>query len=220
MFKACIFDLDGVIVDTAKYHFIAWRRLANELGFDFDEAFNENLKGVSRMDSLNMILNLGNVTLSESEKVEWATQKNEWYKELIGQMTADEILPGVIPLFQALKANQIKIGLGSASKNAVPVLTKINFINQFDTIVDGTKTTKPKPDPQVFLMGATNLGVQPTEAIVFEDAAKGVTAANAGGFYSVGVGSPDSLGHANHVISGMDEISFEKLVELTVGGWQ
>lgn len=212
MIKACIFDLDGVIVDTAKYHFIAWRKLANGLGFDFDEAFNENLKGVSRMDSINMILDLGGVTLSEEDKIKWAAQKNEWYKELISDMDATEILPGVVDFFEELKANDIRIGLGSASKNAVPVLTKINFIADFEVIVDGTKTTKPKPDPQVFLMGAKNLGVDPANTVVFEDAAKGVTAANAGGFYSVGIGSPDNLGHANLVIAGMHEMNYQRLI--------
>ena len=163
MIKACIFDLDGVIVDTAKYHFQAWRRLANELGFDFSEADNEQLKGVSRMESLEIILKWGGVTLSEEQKLEWADRKNEWYKVLISNMTPDEILPGVPEFLAQLQSHGIRIALGSASKNALPVIESIGLGPLFEVVIDGTHTTRSKPDPQVFLLAAQRLELQPNE---------------------------------------------------------
>ena len=214
MIRACIFDLDGVIVDTAKYHFIAWRRLANELGFDFDESFNEKLKGVSRMKSLELILEQGGVSLSEEEQQTWATKKNEWYQEFIKKMTPAEILPGIPEFLAQLKSGKIGVGLGSASKNAVPILKQIQLLDAFDIIIDGTKTTKGKPDPQVFQMGAAGLEVAPNECIVFEDAAKGIEAALSGGFWAVGIGSEESLGKAHHVMKGFENMSYEGLLQV------
>lgn len=213
MIKACIFDLDGVIVDTAKYHFIAWRRLANELGFDFDESFNENLKGVSRMESLDLILEHGGKTLSDDEKIEWAEQKNIWYREFITKMEPDEILPGVLPFLDQLKEKGILIALGSASKNASTILDRLELSERFQAIIDGNKTTKSKPDPQVFELGAHQLGVQPNQCIVFEDAAKGIEAALAGGFWAIGVGSQQSLSEADIVIENMEALDFDKLIQ-------
>lgn len=207
MIKACIFDLDGVITDTADFHFTAWRKLANSLGFDFDRAFNETLKGVSRIDSLNRILKLGGVEKTEAEIQELATIKNDWYTELLKGMTQDDAMPGVRNLLEDLKAKGYKIALGSASKNAVPVLTYLNMMHFFEVIIDGTKTTKGKPDPQVFQMGAEQLGVKPEETVVFEDAVSGVQAALNGGFVAVGCGSPDVLGHAHHVVAGLNEVT-------------
>ena len=204
MIKACIFDLDGVIVDTAKYHFQAWRRMANELGFDFTEKDNEQLKGVSRMDSINLILGWGNKKLSEADKLKWASQKNEWYLEAVNKMTPDEILPGVLILLKDLRKKGYKIALGSSSKNAELALRKVRIISYFNTIIDGTKTTRSKPDPQVFQMGAQRLRLAPEECIVFEDAVSGVAAALAGGFYTVGMGSPDNLGAAHLVLSSLE----------------
>lgn len=206
MIKACIFDLDGVITDSAKYHFIAWRKLANSMGFDFDEVFNEKLKGVSRLASLEMILELGGIEKTEEEKEQLAYTKNEWYKELLINMTPEDALPGVKDLLDNLKAKSYKIALGSASKNAQPVLNYLEMTDYFEVIIDGTKTTESKPHPQVFLMAAEQLGVKPEETVVFEDAAKGVQAALNGGFTAVGCGSPESLGHAHHVITGLHEI--------------
>lgn len=214
MIKACIFDLDGVITDSAKYHFIAWRRLANSLGFDFDEVFNEKLKGVSRMESLEMILDLGGIEKTEEEKEQLAFEKNEWYKELLVNMTSDDALPGVKDLLDSLKAKGYRIALGSASKNAQPVLGYLGMTDYFEVIIDGTKTTESKPHPQVFLMAAEQLGVKPKESVVFEDAAKGVQAALNGGFIAVGCGSRDSLGHAHHVIAGLHEIDEEWISKL------
>lgn len=212
MIQACIFDLDGVIVDTAVYHFSAWRRLANELGFDFTEKENEQLKGVSRMDSLDLILQWGGQSLDQPTKLKLATQKNDWYLEFIDQMTASEILPGVIPFLDRLKEKGIKIALGSASKNAEKVLNRTGIIHYFETIIDGNKVEKGKPDPEVFLKGANALEVEPANCIVFEDAERGVEAALRGGFLAVGVGDPQSLGAAHYVISGFEGLQFEDLL--------
>lgn len=211
MIKACIFDLDGVIVDTAKYHFQAWRRLANELGFDFTEADNEQLKGVSRMESLEKILQWGGLTLPEAEKIELADRKNEWYKALISQMQPNEILPGVREFLSDLRGRDIRIALGSASKNAEAVLDGIGLAGQFEVIIDGRDTTRSKPDPQVFQLAAQALGFSPSECIVFEDAESGIAAALAGGFYAVGVGAPDVLKAAHCVIPGFSGISFNDI---------
>jgi beta-phosphoglucomutase len=198
--KASIFDLDGVIVDTARFHFIAWRRLANELGFDFDEKQNEKLKGVSRMGSLELILKWGDIRLTEDEKQHWAAQKNEWYREFVLKMTADDILEGALPYLEATKEAGQKVVLGSASKNTPTIIEKIGLEHFFDAVIDGNKTTRSKPDPQVFEMGAEAVGVQPSASVVFEDASKGVDAALNGGFWAVGIGQPAILGHAHLVI--------------------
>ncbi|MDI9882005.1 beta-phosphoglucomutase [Flectobacillus longus] len=212
--KACLFDLDGVIVDTAVYHFQAWRRLANELGFDFTEHQNEQLKGISRMESLELILNWGGVSLTEEEKIAWATKKNQWYLDLVMQMTPNEVLPGVPDFLKSLRENGIKIALGSASKNSKLILEKIQMLDYFDAIIDGNNITNGKPDPQVFLMGAEATGVQPTECVVFEDAVAGVQAAKAGGMKAVGVGSADILTEADIVISTFEGFSVEQLLQV------
>lgn len=199
MIKACIFDLDGVIVDTAKYHFIAWRRLANSLGFDFTEAQNEQLKGVSRMSSLDLILEWGGVQRSPEEKQTLATQKNGWYREYILKMDDSEILEGVLPFLDELDRRGIAMAVGSSSKNGTTILQQIGLLDRFHTVIDGNKHSRSKPDPEVFQLGAEAMGVAPEECIVFEDAEKGVDAALAGGFHTVGVGG-DNLSHAHFVI--------------------
>ena len=212
--KACIFDLDGVIVDTAVYHFKAWKRLADELGINFTEHDNERLKGVSRVRSLEIILELGDVTKTEAEQQELATRKNTWYVEMINRMTPAEILPGAKEFLESCRATGIKTALGSASKNSATILDKINMAYLFDAIVDGNHVSKAKPDPEVFLKGAEALGVSPAECVVFEDAIAGVEAAINGGMKVVGIGSPDVLDKANLVVSGLDKMSLEKLDEL------
>jgi beta-phosphoglucomutase len=209
--KACLFDLDGVIVDTAVYHFQAWRRLANELGFDFTEHQNEQLKGISRMESLDLILKWGNVSLTETEKLAWATRKNDWYLELVKQMTPNEVLKGVPKFLTSLRENGIKIALGSASKNSKLILERINMLDYFDAIIDGNNITKGKPDPQVFLLGAEATGCKPEECVVFEDAVAGVQAGKAGGMKVIGVGSADILFEADFVIKGFEEMTIERL---------
>jgi beta-phosphoglucomutase len=217
MIKACIFDLDGVIVDTAKYHFIAWQRLANELGIELTKEENENLKGVSRMETLEIILTKGNQqnNFTQEEKVALSEKKNDWYREFITKMDESEVLPGVIEFLDTLQANNYKIALGSASRNAPTILEVTKMTHYFEVIIDGNKTTRSKPDPQVFQMGAAGLGVEPNEAVVFEDSYKGVDAALAGGFYAIGIGSPEKLGKANFVLDGLDQMNLGKLTGLS-----
>ena len=214
MIEACIFDLDGVLTDTARYHFLSWGRLAQELDIPFTEADNERLKGVSRMKSLDIILEIGGKTLDEAAKEDMAAKKNIWFKEFILKMTPDEVLPGVVPFLTELQQAGIKIGLGSASKNAQTILKQINLIEPFDTMVDGNRVSKAKPDPEIFLLGAKELAVQPANCVVFEDAIAGIDAAKNGGFKSIGVGSPEVLGHADYVISGFDGFTLSKLKEV------
>ena len=205
LIKACLFDLDGVIVDTARFHYIAWRQLANGLGFDLTEQENEQLKGISRMESLEIILKVGGVKLSDAEKLSLATEKNARYLELCQQMTPDDTLPGVRPFLDELKTASVKIGLGSASKNAKVILERIDMLSYFETIVDGNRITKGKPDPQVFLMGAEDLDTLPENCVVFEDAVAGVRSAKAAGMLAVGIGESAVLSEADLVVPGFDD---------------
>ena len=209
--KGYIFDLDGVIVDTAKYHYNAWRKLANTLGFDITEEQNENLKGVSRTESLEYILSLGNLNFSDSEKAEMAELKNSWYVDSISNMDMSELLPGSADLIKEIKQNNLKLSLGSASKNSVRILTATGLLDYFDAIIDGTKTTESKPHPQVFLMAAEALNLKPEECIVFEDSINGIKAANAGGFISIGVGDKNVLSEADHNIPSLEHMTLEKI---------
>lgn len=209
--KAFIFDLDGVLVDTAKYHYLAWKRLAEELNIDFSLQDNERLKGVSRMQSLQIILDIGNITLNEDTKNGLAKKKNNWYVEYISKLTPEDILPGVIGFLKSVKDNGIKVALGSASKNSMLILDKLNLTNYFDAIIDGTKVSKAKPNPEVFLKGAEALNVLPSQCIVFEDAEAGVEAAINVGMYCIGIGSKDVLKKAHIVLSGFYDMTFDKL---------
>src|SRR6201986_1227469 len=209
--KACIFDLDGVIVDTAVYHYKAWKKLANQLGFDITEHQNEQLKGVSRTRSLELILQWGGVTKTAEEQQELASLKNSWYVDMISHMTPAEILPGAKEFLEACRAAGLKTALGSASKNSMMILEKINMVDMFDAVIDGNKVSKAKPDPEVFLKGAEAVGVKPEECVVFEDAIAGIEAAIAGGMKSVGIGSPEVLGKANLVVSGLDKVKVSEL---------
>lgn len=210
--KACLFDLDGVIVDTAKYHYQAWRSLARRLGFDFSPAHNERLKGVSRMASLEILLEVGGISgVSDADKQRMADEKNAEYVSLISRMTPDEVLPGAEDFLRSLRAAGIRTALGSASKNAMTILDRLQLTPLFDAIVDGTKVAKAKPDPEVFLRGAEALGVAPAECVVFEDAEAGIEAAIAGGMRCVGIGSPDILGRANLVVPGLSAMTLDRL---------
>lgn len=200
MIKACIFDLDGVIVDTAKFHFLAWQRLAKELGIPFSETDNERLKGISRMDSLDILLSLGNKTVDQKTKNEMAERKNGWFVEYINALKPDEIFPGVKDLLVELRSKGYKLGLASSSKNAPTVLERLGISDLFDCIVDGTMIKNSKPDPEVFQLAAARLGTRPVECVVFEDAEAGVEAAWRAGMKSVGIGSPLLLGKADIVI--------------------
>ncbi len=212
--RGCIFDLDGVIVDTAKYHFMAWRRLAKELGFEFTVEDNEALKGVSRMTSLEILLRTGGVTVSDHEKEVLAARKNDWYVEFISGMTPDDILPGSVRLLRSLKKAGIMTAIGSASRNAGTILDRIGLREMFDVIVDGNKIHKAKPNPEVFLKGAEEMNLSPSCCIVFEDAQAGIEAAIAGGMKSVGVGSPELLGRADLVIPDLKKITLKELRNL------
>lgn len=209
--KACIFDLDGVICDTAKYHYLAWKRLASSLGFEFTEKDNERLKGVSRMDSLNILLSIGNVTIDDNTKLALAEKKNEWYREFIINMNEDEISEGVLPFLKLLKENHIKIALGSVSKNASTILDGLKIWDYFDSVIDGNKVKNAKPDPEVFLNAAKEMNVDPKNCVVFEDAVAGIQAAINAGMYSIGIGSKEILNKANKVIPGFSHISLDIL---------
>ena len=211
MIKAVIFDLDGVIVDTAHYHYLAWKRLAKELGFDLTLEQNELLKGVSRMRSLEIILDLGGIKLSEAEKERIANKKNGWFVEYVNEMKPEEIFPGVKELLKSIRSKGLKVGLASSSKNAYAVINLLNIENEFDAIVDGTMIIHSKPDPEIFLLAASKLGVVPAECVVFEDAEAGVEAALAAGMKCVGVGSPEQLGKANLVVAKTADFKLQTL---------
>jgi beta-phosphoglucomutase len=210
--KACIFDLDGVLVDTARFHFLAWKSLADRLGFTFTESDNERLKGVSRMASLEILLEIGKKAPTDLEKLEYAAEKNTLYLEYIEKMTPEDILPGVRKFLTELKKSGILIGLGSVSKNARSILSKTAITELFDAIVDGNIITHAKPDPEVFLTGAKMLNMTPVQCVVFEDAVAGVEAAHRAGMKCVGVGAPDILHEADRIIPGFENFQVKDLI--------
>lgn len=213
MIKGLIFDLDGVLADTAKYHYKAWKDLAASLGFHFSETDNEKLKGVSRMTSLDILLETGNISgLTEAEKLRMATEKNAQYVSYIDQMDPEEILPGAREFLVEAKSQGYKIALGSASKNAERILNRLDIKKYFDAVIDGTKVSRAKPDPEVFLKGAEALNLKPEDCIVFEDAEAGVEAAKRGNFKAVGVGDSNILKDADIIISGLADHSPESLI--------
>jgi len=214
--KAFIFDLDGVIVDTAKYHFLAWQKIANELDIDFTLENNELLKGVSRIRSLDIILELGKVTASQEDKNKWLIQKNEEYLTYLVDMDQSELLPGVVTMLQYLKEKNQPIALGSASKNARPILEKTGIRHYFDAVVDGNDVTNAKPDPEVFLMAAKLLNIKPEDSIVFEDSVAGVQAANIGNMTSIAIGEASTLHEAKYIFTdftAIDTAFIEKLIK-------
>jgi beta-phosphoglucomutase len=209
--KACLFDLDGVLVDTARFHYLAWKKLADKLGFEFTEHDNERLKGISRMDSLEILLEIGRIKLSNEQKALYAKQKNEVYLQYIEQMTPQDVLPGVRDFLEELRNHQIKTGLGSASKNARLILNKTDIARYFDVIVDGNLVNRAKPDPEVFTLGAGMLDVNNEQCIVFEDAVAGIEAAYHAGMKSVGIGSADILKKADLVFPGFEGLHLKDL---------
>src|SRR5690606_41907250 len=198
--QACLFDLDGVLVDTAKYHYLAWKQLANSLGFDFTELQNEELKGISRVESLKKILTWGGLDFPQERQDELASLKNSWYVEMISEMKADEVLPGSFELLEELRTNQIRIALGSASKKSQLIFDNTGLTPYFDAIVDGNVVSKSKPDPEVFLKGAEMLHISPSGCVVFEDASAGVEAALRATMKAIGIGSPKELSKAHLVV--------------------
>jgi beta-phosphoglucomutase len=199
-YRGVIFDLDGVIVDTAKYHYSAWRRLAEELGFAFSPEDNEQLKGVNRMRSLDIVLEKGGIALTEERKIQLAAQKNEWYKTFLNNMDQSEVLPGILEVLETLRRMNVRLALGSASKNAPFILEKLHLGDYFDAIVDGNSVSKAKPDPEVFLKAASALGLRPETCIVVEDAQAGIEAAKHAHMTAIGIGRRDILKAADYVI--------------------
>jgi beta-phosphoglucomutase len=206
--KGFIFDLDGVLVSTEHNHFLAWQKTANLLGIDFSEAENENLKGVSRIDSLTYILNLGNTVLSNEEFNNLLDFKNESYLNSIQDLTQHNCLTGVVETLSKAKAKGIKLAVGSSSKNAKRILKLIQIEDYFDTIIDGSMVENLKPSPEVFLKAASILGLDPSECLVFEDAASGIQAAKAGGFTAIGIGNENIKQLADYYYNDLTEFTF------------
>jgi beta-phosphoglucomutase len=209
--SGCLFDLDGVIVDTANHHYVAWKSLADELAIPFSAEENESLKGLSRLDSLECILRLGNLEVSSNKKIELMEKKNQLYLQIIDAIGPDDILPGVKELMLELKNKGIGICLGSSSKNAISILKRIDIFDLFDGIVDGRNLTLSKPDPEVFIKGSKILGLTPSECIVFEDAESGIEAALSGGFFALGIGAEGSLKRAHANVQDLSDVTLEKL---------
>lgn len=197
---AFIFDLDGVITDTARLHYEAWRALAVRLGLPFDEAFNERLKGVSRAESLERILAQGSRRYSDDEKAAMAERKNERYLDLVDSLTPADLLPGALDALSAARATGWRVALASASRNAMQVLQRLRIDDAFDHVVDANFIRHSKPDPEVFLAAASAVGVHPSRCVGIEDAVAGVQAIRAAGMFALGVGDPGVLSLADEVI--------------------
>ena len=205
-YQGAIFDLDGVIVDTARYHYNAWKNLASRLGFEFTEQHNERLKGVSRMRSLEILLEVGGISADQATKEQWAAEKNTEYVQLLGNLTEDELLPGAKELLLTLREKGVCTALGSASKNAPLILEKLGITSLFDAIVDGTVVSRAKPDPEVFLKAAEMLRLSPQQCVVFEDAQAGIEAAHAAGCEVIAVGDPQNLMGADGYVSCLRDV--------------
>lgn len=212
--KACIFDLDGVIVNTSNYHYLAWKRLTNELGFDITEADNEQLRGVSRMECLRIILSIGGVSVSADQLYDLAEKKNNWYLEHVQHMDEREILPGAAEFIKSARDSGLKVAIASASKNAGIILRKVKLDHAYDVLVDGNTVNRSKPNPDVFLRSARELEIDPENCIVFEDAISGIQAAHNAGMRSVGIGSDAMLKNAHMVFPSLGAMSLDDLYSL------
>jgi beta-phosphoglucomutase len=204
-----------VIVDTARYHFLAWKKLADLLGITFTEIDNERLKGVSRMASLEIILEIGKVHINEELKEKYAGLKNEWYIDYISRMTPVDLLPGTLDFINEVKSAGIKTALGSASKNTPLILDRVEIGDLFDAVVDGNIVHKAKPNPEVFIKAAARLGVDAPSCVVFEDAKAGIEAALNAGMFTVGIGSAAILKNAHYVVGGLYEMNLTRLFQIT-----
>jgi len=216
--KGFIFDLDGVIVDTAKYHYLAWKKLANELGFEFTEEQNEMFKGVSRKRCLEILLDIGKIEATQEQFDTWMVEKNIDYLAYIDKMDESEILPKVKKVLKYLKKKKQPIALGSASKNAQPILEKVGLMPYFQSIVDGNSVTKAKPDPEVFLIAAKDLKMKPEDCIVFEDSVAGIQAANIANMISIGIGDKNVLHEADYNFKDFTEMNKKFLKRLVKKG--
>lgn len=210
--RAVIFDLDGVIVSTDRYHYEAWAWLAEQWHWKFDVALNDRLRGVSRMASLQAILDYNQIDLPDHEKMELAERKNTHYRALLAKIDASALVPGAVDFVNAVRNAGLKTGIGSGSRNAGLVLDRLDITALFDTVVTGHDIQRSKPDPETFLLAAKRLEVLPSECIVFEDAASGVEAANTGGMFSVGFGTTTGLDDAGLLVPSYSEITVERLL--------
>ena len=208
-FKAVIFDLDGVITDTAHYHYLAWKRLAESQGVHFDHAFNENLKGIDRMGSLDLILASSKRAYTSEEKLALADEKNLHYQELIATMSAADLLPGAVRALDTVRARGLRIGLASVSKNAFTVLGRLGITDKFDYVVDAATVARGKPDPEIFLKAARELGVAPEDCLGVEDAVAGVASIKSAGMFALGIGHPFVLTQADVVITSLSDFNLE-----------
>ncbi|NVD70521.1 beta-phosphoglucomutase [Duganella sp. BJB1802] len=208
-FKAVIFDLDGVITDTAHYHYLAWKRLAESQGVHFDHAFNENLKGIDRMGSLDLILASSKRAYTAEEKLALADEKNRHYQELIATMSSADLLPGAVRALDVVRAAGLRIGLASVSKNAFTVLGRLGITDKFDYVVDAATIARGKPDPEIFLKAARELGVAPEDCLGVEDAVAGVASIKAAGMFALGIGHPFVLTQADVVITRLNDFNLE-----------
>lgn len=215
MIKAFIFDLDGVITDTAELHFQAWQKCADQINISLDTTFNDQLKGISRMESLERILIFGQKQqdFTEEEKVKLATEKNNYYRKLLLQLTPDHLLPGIHDLLITIKKEGYKLGLASASKNAPTVLRALKIDDLFDAIADPNTVEKGKPAPDLFLKAASILEVSPAECIAIEDAKSGIEAIINAGMFSVGVGDPLYLQGADYIVKTTSDLSLKEIID-------
>ena len=220
MIKAILFDLDGVIVSTDEQHYLAWKEIADQEGIPFDRQTNQALRGVSRMESLEIILLKSRKKYTAMGKLALADKKNELYKKLLDAISPEDILPGLMPLLLFLEENGIKSAIGSSSKNALLILEKIGLQHHFEVIVDGNQITKSKPNPEVFLLAAQKLGVLPRDCLVIEDAISGIDAADAAGMLSVGVGFASSYEKATYRIPGLELFDPQIILKLKDKGYE
>ncbi|MBR8662446.1 beta-phosphoglucomutase [Bacillus paralicheniformis] len=216
--KAVIFDLDGVITDTAEHHYLAWKHTAEQIGIEIDRSFNERLKGIDREQSLNTILIHGGAagTYRETEKQEIMRRKNQYYQQLIQNLTPHDLLPGIAGLFAELKRENVSIALASSSRNAPAILERLGLMDEFHAVVDPAALARGKPDPEIFLTAAALLGVPPSQCAAIEDAEAGIAAIKSAGMFAVGVGDETSLSGADLIVPDTNELTFELLKE----GWQ
>lgn len=213
MFKGVLFDLDGVITDTAEFHYRAWKKLGEEIGISIDQNFNEQLKGVSREDSLTLLLAYGKKEndFSNEEFAALAKRKNEYYLEMIQEITPTDVFPGIVPLLTELKKAGIKIALASASKNGPLLLDKMQLTDYFDAIADPSKVASGKPAPDIFLLAAKEIGFEATDCLGIEDAKAGIQAIIASGAYPVGVGRKEDLGEDIPIVADTSSLTLDYL---------
>ncbi|MEI7848279.1 MAG: beta-phosphoglucomutase [Chloroflexota bacterium] len=208
-YQAALFDLDGVLVDTTRYHYTALKNLADQYGFDFSEKDNERFKGISQARALDNLFEFGGIKVDDFTKARLLAQKQVEYISFIEKLDGTDLFPGAKECLQSLRARGVKIALGSSGKHARMILEKLEILALFDALIDGNKVTKTKPDPQVFLLGAEALGVSAVECVVFEDAVAGVQAAKAVGMFAVGIGQPEILSLADIVVAGLYEFDVD-----------